>query len=65
MRMKLGCLVFVCGVQLLAAAGAEGTLISSRVTAFNPNTGKTYVVDARHDTLWILNGAAKNSVLSR
>src|ERR1700728_170494 len=61
MRMKLGCLVFACGAQLLAAA-AEGTLISNRATAFNPNNGKTYLVDARHDALWIFKGRAKNSV---
>ena len=62
MRMKLGWLVFACGAQLLAAAEAEGTLISARAAAFNPNNGKTYLVDARHDALWILNAAAKSSV---
>ncbi len=39
-----------------------GTLISSKAVAYNPATGKTYIADATHNKVWIVNARAHTTV---
>lgn len=55
--------MFLCGpVAAQIGVAPAGTLISSKAVAFNSVTGKTYVVDAVNNAIWVLDASAGSKV---